>query len=77
MGERLFIDEQVITELTRTGIDPSGEEGEYHTMVFDGPIFSFPVHIQHGDRVLRDGYCFLDIMEKPMHQRIRLSTARI
>jgi uncharacterized protein (TIGR00290 family) len=60
------IDEEVIAGLARTGIDPSGEEGEYHTMVTNGPIFSFPVQIQHGDRILQDGYCFLDIMEKSM-----------
>ena len=42
--------------------DPCGENGEFHTFVYDGPIFSRPVSIQRGEKVLRDErfyYCNL------------------
>lgn len=37
------LDEQFLEMLERKGIDPCGENGEYHTFVFDGPIFNKPV----------------------------------
>ena len=43
------------------GIDASGEEGEYHTVVTNGPIFRHAVPIKTGEHILRDGYCFLDV----------------
>lgn len=44
------------------GVDRCGENGEYHSFVFDGPIFRTPVPFQCGEVVLRDGrfyYCEL------------------
>jgi uncharacterized protein (TIGR00290 family) len=44
------------------GVDPCGENGEFHTFVYDGPIFSRPVQVQKGEKVLRDNrfyYCDL------------------
>ena len=44
------------------GVDPCGENGEFHTFVYDGPIFSEPVCVRRGETVLRDGrfmYCDL------------------
>jgi diphthamide synthase (EF-2-diphthine--ammonia ligase) len=38
------------------GIDPCGENGEYHTAVIDSPLFSHPVSVTHGARV-RKGEC--------------------
>jgi uncharacterized protein (TIGR00290 family) len=43
--------------------DPCGENGEFHTLVTDGPIFSRRIEITGAERVLRDGYWFLDIRE--------------
>jgi len=44
-------------------IDPCGENGEFHTFVFDGPIFKRPISIKKGKRILRDGrFCFCDIL---------------
>jgi uncharacterized protein (TIGR00290 family) len=37
------------------GVDPCGENGEFHTFVWDGPAFAFPVRCQPGEVVLRDG----------------------
>ena len=43
-------------------VDPSGENGEFHSFVYDGPIFKKPVPIKRGKSVLRDGrFCFCDI----------------
>ena len=55
------LDQQVITDMEKTGIDASGEQGEYHTVVTDGPIFSSAIHLQLKDQVVRNGYCFLDV----------------
>ena len=35
--------------------DPCGENGEFHTCVWDGPMFAGPLAIAAGERVLRDG----------------------
>jgi len=51
----------VINEIENTGIDVSGEEGEYHTIVTDGPIFSCTVNLVLGKPVLHNGYWLLDI----------------
>jgi uncharacterized protein (TIGR00290 family) len=36
-------------------VDPCGENGEFHTCVYAGPMFSGPLHLREGDTVLRDG----------------------
>ena len=43
-------------------VDPCGENGEFHTFVFDGPIFKAPIACRLGDKVLRDGFCFADLL---------------
>ena len=42
--------------------DPCGENGEFHTFVFDGPIFHSPIPIRTGEIVNRDGFVFCDIL---------------
>jgi uncharacterized protein (TIGR00290 family) len=42
--------------------DPCGENGEFHTFVFDGPIFPSPLPIRTGEIVNRDGFIFCDIL---------------
>jgi uncharacterized protein (TIGR00290 family) len=52
-------DAMLLAELPAT-VDPCGERGEFHTCVFDGPIFSHPLPLRVGERVRRDGrfeYC--------------------
>jgi uncharacterized protein (TIGR00290 family) len=44
------------------GVDPCGENGEFHTFVFDGPIFRAPIPIQVGHTVERDGFVFCDLL---------------
>lgn len=52
---------ELVEEFEALGIDASGEKGEYHTVVTDGPIFSARVGLEAGEKVLRDGYWFLDL----------------
>ena len=42
--------------------DPCGENGEFHTFVFDGPIFKTPVPVRAGEVVTRDGFVFADLL---------------
>jgi len=45
------------------GIDPCGENGEFHTCVSAGPMFNAPLALTEGDTVLRDGrYAYTDFM---------------
>jgi uncharacterized protein (TIGR00290 family) len=43
------------------GVDPCGENGEFHTFVYDGPMFHHPIPIQPGEVVERDGFVFADL----------------
>jgi len=42
-------------------VDPCGENGEFHSFVFDGPMFKNKIEIQLGEIVDRDGFVFADI----------------
>jgi uncharacterized protein (TIGR00290 family) len=44
--------------------DPCGENGEFHTFVFDGPIFKFPIQVRTGEVVNRDGFIFCDLLSE-------------
>lgn len=54
------------------GIDPCGENGEFHTVVTDGPCFLHPVELVPGERILKEGYWFLDF-EVRDHAQVGLS----
>jgi uncharacterized protein (TIGR00290 family) len=54
-------DESLLRDLP-SGVDPSGENGEFHTFVYDGPIFSQSIPVRKGEIVLRENrfyYCDL------------------
>ena len=44
-----------------SGIDPCGENGEFHSFVWDGPMFTHPVDVRVGEVVERDRFIFADI----------------
>ncbi len=56
-----FLDESFLGDLP-PGADPCGENGEFHTFVFDGPIFREPVRFTVGPTVERDGFVFTDLI---------------
>lgn len=43
-------------------VDPCGENGEFHTFVYAGPIFEKEIGVRKGDVVCRDGFYFADIV---------------
>lgn len=47
------ISHELINELPKN-VDPCGENGEFHTFCYDGPIFKTPVHFQLGETVKRE-----------------------
>jgi uncharacterized protein (TIGR00290 family) len=56
-------DDVLLAELP-AGIDPCGENGEFHTFVYDGPMFGHPIDVMSGEIVERDGFIFADLMER-------------
>jgi uncharacterized protein (TIGR00290 family) len=55
------IDEDFIAELP-PNIDPSGENGEFHSFVYDGPTFKEKIGYRRGEAVLRDSFYFCDLI---------------
>ena len=53
-------DEAFLADLPAT-VDPCGENGEFHSFVYDGPMFRHPVQVQAGEVVERDGFVFADL----------------
>jgi uncharacterized protein (TIGR00290 family) len=43
-------------------VDPCGENGEFHTFVYGGPIFKREIKVKKGEVVQRDGFYFADIL---------------
>lgn len=64
LGRR--IDRSFLADLKKLGqrmeLDLCGEQGEYHTLVLDGPLFCRRMQVTYGARVQRNGYWFLDIL---------------
>jgi uncharacterized protein (TIGR00290 family) len=56
---RVF-DQSFIDDLPAT-VDPCGENGEFHSFAFAGPMFKAPMAIDLGEIVSRDGYVFADL----------------
>ncbi len=56
-----IIDDSFLTELP-ANVDPCGENGEFHSFVFDGPIFNRRIQYTIGQIVLRDSFYFCDLI---------------
>ncbi len=54
-------DEQLLADLP-AGVDPCGENGEFHTCVYAGPMFSHEIPVACGERVQRDGFVYCDLL---------------
>lgn len=57
---RVF-DQSFIDDLP-ANVDPCGENGEFHSFVTSGPMFSNPVPVKSGEVVERDGFVFADLL---------------
>ena len=50
-------------QMLPANVDPCGENGEFHTFVYDGPIFGWSVGFERGRTVLRENrFCFCDLL---------------
>ncbi len=59
------IDAGLMKEFEAMGnIDPCGENGEFHTFVYDGPLFKKPVVFAIGEKILKYKHCFLELKTK-------------
>ena len=54
-------DRQLLADLP-PGVDPCGENGEFHTFAWDGPMFGRPVAVRGGEVVSREGFVFADLL---------------
>ena len=65
------IDKNFLSSLP-AGVDPCGENGEFHTFCYDGPIFNEPIQFKKGEKTFREyenpsgegktGFWFLDLV---------------
>jgi diphthine-ammonia ligase len=65
MGERFIgalLTPELVEELESLGIDPCGENGEYHTLVLDGSLFTFPLEVTIRQRLHHENYWFADLI---------------
>lgn len=53
------IDAQFLRDLP-AGVDPCGENGEFHSCVYDGPMFSRPIPLEQRETVDREGFIYTD-----------------
>jgi len=62
------IDRAFVDDIRALGgdVDICGEKGEYHTFVYDGPIFQRPVPFEKGGIRSTDEYFFLDVRALPL-----------
>lgn len=51
-----------IADARLPGVDPCGENGEFHTFCHAGPMFSRPIPVTPGEIVTRDGFVFCDLL---------------
>lgn len=69
-----IIDQDFLNDLPES-VDPCGENGEFHTFCFDGPIFKQPIDFEIGEKIYREypaptdkdatiGFWFCDLIEK-------------
>jgi uncharacterized protein (TIGR00290 family) len=55
-------DSQLLSDLPAQ-VDPCGENGEFHTLVSGGPMFTAPIEVRVGEIVERDGFVFADVVD--------------
>lgn len=54
--------DQTLLDSLPSSVDPCGENGEFHTFVYDAPVFSRPIEVRMGEIVERDGFVFADVL---------------
>jgi uncharacterized protein (TIGR00290 family) len=71
LGRRIDQDfiEQIRAQAGMKDITPSGEAGEYHTLVIDGPLFQKRLEIRENGKTLREKHWLLKISEAQARDR--------
>ena len=67
MGEEFLgeiLTKDIVAKIKATGSDPCGENGEYHTFVYDGPLFKNKIKFNTNGVIINGDYGYLDIGEK-------------
>jgi uncharacterized protein (TIGR00290 family) len=64
-----WYDRALLAELP-SGVDPCGENGEFHTFVVAGPGFGHPLSVTVGEIVERDGFVFADVVPAPPRESL-------
>ena len=64
---RMF-DQKLLAELP-SFVDPCGENGEFHTFVFDGPCFSSPISIRTGSVLQKDSFYYAELLPAKSQQK--------
>jgi uncharacterized protein (TIGR00290 family) len=54
-------DEELLADFP-TDVDPCGENGEFHSFAYAGPMFSKEIAVTPGETVTRDGFVFADLV---------------
>ncbi|MHB8525595.1 MAG: Dph6-related ATP pyrophosphatase [Candidatus Acidiferrales bacterium] len=62
-------DEKLLADFP-SGIDPCGENGEFHTFAYAGPMFASPIRVTVGEIVQRDAFVFGDLLPTPPLARV-------
>jgi len=61
------LDKNFVRKIKQLGtVDLCGENGEYHTFVYDGPLFKKPVVFAAGKKILENKHCFLELKINPL-----------
>lgn len=63
LGRRL--DAALVPELEAAGVDACGEEGEFHTVVTEAPLYAAPVAFARRGTVAYEQYRFVDVADEP------------
>jgi uncharacterized protein (TIGR00290 family) len=58
------LDQKLLEDLP-PHVDPCGENGEFHTCVYDGPMFRVPIGIEAGAAHEINGFCYADLLPCP------------
>ncbi len=61
-------DEALLDDLP-PAVDPCGENGEFHTFAWDGPMFDRPIRVRAGEVVTREGFVFADLLPEDEDSR--------
>ncbi|MCF0148396.1 MAG: diphthine--ammonia ligase [Clostridium sp.] len=60
LGKQLT--KKVVSDIVASGSDACGENGEYHTFAFDGPLFKYPIKFKENGVITNETHGFLDIV---------------